>query len=83
MEWQHYSDKQMITRKDAAATGAKRYYTGKVCRNGHIAERDTDTGNCCECQKASANRYMKKYRKRRSYLEYQREYQRNYRKTHK
>lgn len=44
------------TNRQAAATaGILRYNTGRPCRNGHIADRYTSTGNCCECTK-SANK---------------------------
>jgi hypothetical protein len=39
----------IITRADAAAHGLKRFYTGKVCKRGHDAERYTRNGTCVEC----------------------------------
>jgi len=39
------------TRKEARATGAKYYFTGEVCKHGHIAPRKTK-GACVECLKA-------------------------------
>ena len=41
---------EIITRKDAVARGLIRYFTGKPCKHGHVAERRTDTGNCTKCQ---------------------------------
>ena len=38
------------TRSEAKATGAKYYFTGKPCKHGHIAKRETK-GNCTECRK--------------------------------
>ena len=38
-------------RKVAANSGHNRYFTGKVCKNGHISERDTKTGKCMECSR--------------------------------
>jgi hypothetical protein len=38
-----------ITHADAKAKGLKRYFTGKTCRAGHIAERYASTRNCVEC----------------------------------
>ena len=38
------------SRKDAKLIGVKKYYTGKECPNGHVAERRTDNGACVECQ---------------------------------
>lgn len=37
-----------ISRKDAQAKGLPKYFTGKPCRRGHIAERYV-AGACCEC----------------------------------
>jgi hypothetical protein len=39
------------TRLAAAAAGLTRYNTGRPCRNGHVADRYTSTGNCSECLK--------------------------------
>jgi hypothetical protein len=35
-------------RRDAKSQGLTRYYTGKPCKRGHLAERDV-AGNCLEC----------------------------------
>lgn len=40
---------QIITRAEAKAKGLKRYFTGKPCKHGHIAERMTSGGNCLVC----------------------------------
>ena len=40
---------KVISRKDAKATGAKRYFTGKACIRGHVAERFTCNKTCVEC----------------------------------
>jgi len=39
----------LCKRKRADWLGLPRYYTGKPCKNGHIAERQTDNGNCIVC----------------------------------
>jgi len=39
---------QIITRKEARAKGLKRYFTGKPCKHGHVAERFV-SGPCVEC----------------------------------
>jgi len=39
---------EIISRKEAKALGLTRYFTGKPCKHGYIAERDTGT-----CPKAS------------------------------
>lgn len=40
-----------ISRKDAMLQGFSRYFTGKPCRHGHIAERLVVNGTCYECTK--------------------------------
>lgn len=40
---------QIIPRKIAKERGLKRYFTGKPCKHGHIAERSTANGVCIEC----------------------------------
>lgn len=39
----------IISRKEASAQGLKRYFTGRPCKYGHIAERDTGAGRCFQC----------------------------------
>lgn len=39
---------KIISRKEATARGLKRYFTGKPCRNGHLAHRYID-GRCARC----------------------------------
>lgn len=41
----------MLTRSEAASSGAKRYFTGRPCKNGHTAERYTVGSNCVDCLK--------------------------------
>lgn len=38
------------TRSEAKATGAKHYFTGKPCKHGHVALRETK-GACVECRR--------------------------------
>ena len=39
------------TRQLARDCGSKAYFTGLLCKQGHIAKRWVATGNCAECQK--------------------------------
>jgi hypothetical protein len=41
---------EIIIKVEAKARGLKRYFTGKPCRNGHIAERLTGSGACVQCR---------------------------------
>lgn len=38
-----------IDRETARSLGLKMFFTGNVCRNGHLSERYVSTGNCKEC----------------------------------
>lgn len=42
----------IVTRAEAKAAGLNRYFTGKPCSSGHVAERQV-CGTCVECHKAS------------------------------
>jgi 5-methylcytosine-specific restriction endonuclease McrA len=44
-------DRPIITRAEAKAAGLKRYFNGKACPQGHVAERRVDAANCLECEK--------------------------------
>lgn len=46
----------LITRAEARAQGLKRYFTGKPCRYGHIAERQVSSLNCMECGRLKSRR---------------------------
>lgn len=37
------------TRGEAIAKRERKYFTGKPCKHGHVAERYTMMGNCVEC----------------------------------
>lgn len=38
------------SRQLAKELGSKRYNNGKKCRNGHLSDRLTSTGQCCQCK---------------------------------
>jgi hypothetical protein len=40
----------IIGRAEARALGLKRYFTGKPCKHGHVAERSV-SGGCMECNR--------------------------------
>jgi len=40
---------KIISKHEAKARGLSRYFTGKPCKHGHIAERKTSQSNCIEC----------------------------------
>lgn len=49
---------EVISRKDAKAQGLTRYFTGRPCKWGHVAERLRSNGTCIGCHKESA---LKRY----------------------
>ena len=44
---------QIISRAEAKAKGLKRYFTGKPCKHGHVAERQLFNATCVKCQRAA------------------------------
>jgi hypothetical protein len=42
---------KLVSKKEAREYGLKRYFTGKACKFGHIAERTTPSGACVECSR--------------------------------
>jgi hypothetical protein len=38
-----------MKRREAKDQGLEKYNTGKPCRNGHMVDRYTSSGVCCEC----------------------------------
>lgn len=41
----------IISRKEATERGLSRYFNGKPCPKGHVAERRVSTGSCTECSR--------------------------------
>lgn len=44
----------LTPKQEALNNGATRYFTGKPCLRGHIAERSVSSGNCVQCQREHA-----------------------------
>ena len=53
-----YGDR-IITRDEAIAKGLTRYFTGKPCHKGHIAERSVANFNCVICINEKSKQYQK------------------------
>lgn len=47
---------EIITRKQAIERGLKRYFTGKSCKYGHVAERRIATRRCLTCDREVTRR---------------------------
>jgi 5-methylcytosine-specific restriction endonuclease McrA len=50
----------IVTYSQAKAHGLKRYFTGKPCRYGHVAERCAANGQCFECASIKHRRWRSK-----------------------
>lgn len=46
-------------RQKAKAFGLKRYFNGRMCKHGHVAERLTSCGRCIECHRDIKHRNWK------------------------
>lgn len=57
--------KAIITRQEAIAQGRTRYYTGKPCKHGHLAERHIG-GSCSECQRIYQKAYSQTEQRKES-----------------
>jgi len=52
-------DRPIVTLEEAKAAGLKRYFTGKSCPKGHVAERRVNGKACVECAKANVSAWTK------------------------
>jgi hypothetical protein len=53
---------RIISRKDAKFAGFSRFFTGKPCKLGHIAERSVSNGMCVACRNIHTREYQKRQR---------------------
>ena len=53
-----------MQRREAIAKGLDRYFTGKPCRQGHVAERETLSGMCMMCKPIYYKQHMERTRKK-------------------
>ena len=51
-----------ITRQEAKKAGLARYFTGKPCKHGHIAERRVDNGACSVCSAEQSKKWHAEHR---------------------
>ncbi len=57
-------DGPIVTRAQAKAASLRRYFTGKPCKRGHIAQRLTSKSMCIECTKMLCDEYQARYPER-------------------
>ena len=50
---------QITSWKNAKAAGKKHYFTGKMCKRGHICKRTVSNRNCIECNRQKNRKYWK------------------------
>ena len=59
---------EFLSRKEALRQGSKRYFTGKPCKHGHIAERAVSCCKCVDCHREQDREQrrtnLEKYRER-------------------
>jgi hypothetical protein len=55
----------IVTRKEAKERGLARYFTGKPCPHGHVAERWASTSRCVECDRKYREANPEKIRERK------------------
>lgn len=54
-------DKLPVTRSEAKDAGVSQYFTGKPCRQGHLAPKYTCSGSCTECLALRRREYMREW----------------------
>lgn len=55
-------EQSIITREEAKARGLKRYFTGKPCERGHVAERYVSARACLGCHDINGKSYREVHR---------------------
>jgi hypothetical protein len=62
----------ILSRLDAKNAGLLRYFNGRECKNGHLAERIVSSGGCVECARswliaANSTEYTREQRLKQKY----------------
>jgi 5-methylcytosine-specific restriction endonuclease McrA len=52
---------EVISRDSARAQGLPRFFTGKPCKYGHLAQRFVSGRVCCECQKINSQKFAARH----------------------
>lgn len=53
---------EIMTQKEAVTKGHRKYWTGKVCVNGHVKQKYTSSGICIGCNAMNSAKRNKKIR---------------------
>jgi hypothetical protein len=51
---------RIISREEARQKGLKRFFTGKLCKHGHVCERRVDSSECAECGRTRGRAYHRR-----------------------
>jgi 5-methylcytosine-specific restriction endonuclease McrA len=54
----------VIKRRIALRDGLRKYFTGKPCKNGHVAERWVGTRGCCGCDHSYDKKFYEKHKEK-------------------
>ena len=55
----------LISRKSAKQRGFSLYFTGKLCKNGHISQRRVSNSACCQCESEYNSQYSQQHKEKR------------------
>ena len=67
--WRLRMKDKIITRKEAIEKGLTRYFSGKTCPHGHLAEREVKKGTCVVCIQLAGKNYKAKTNYHKKYYE--------------
>jgi len=56
------------TQQEAIQARESQYFTGKPCKHGHIAPRNTATMECIQCRRGYSRKYTEKVKEIRDTL---------------
>lgn len=58
---------KFVSKSDAELYGLSRYYDGSTCERGHVSQRTTSNGSCCECALVNAAKPHRLVKKKEYY----------------
>lgn len=54
---------EILSKEEAKKLNLKTYFTGILCKNGHLSERQTSNGTCIICRRLTGIKYKDRYKK--------------------
>lgn len=67
---------EVISREEAKSRGLMHFFTGKICKHGHVSKRFVSNGHCYECNLANRP-FRKKYEASHQYKKAKKKYDRS------